>query len=608
MSERFYTLWREGKVIFGEHDVAVTTRKYKETIISSAIWFLGGGSLSPFDFEETKLFTREDGIPIHKQKHALGDLILEIEAFSDFGKTPNCYIKIKVTNPKEKSISEKIGFMLLTGLEHKLAFSGPDLYAIYNPTLADWSEISPTWEFCNGVYRDGERLLYSAGDINFGFSPSDGVSSAEITLLPGETKEHIFVFNIGEIPKFDYEDNKRLAISSWERELSRITKLPAKISENTNLAGIVKNLTAQLLQCFCLPKGLDIVFARQGGLQRQIWLYETMPVLSALSRLGSFDSYIEPVIDSYFTEFYTDSGKIEPLAIPWAMSTANAISSFSEYASYRGREYFERYIERVAKSFRWISHTRMTEEDAKPLGLIAGLFPPMASCDAQFVFQSWAITDTFNIKALRDFRDVCGKYGYYELYHEADTVLDEYRGVMKSVWDGMVKTQREANEPLFLPYCPSLPDEIVKQNFAFEAGLAYFVEALDIELEIALELIEAYTARGVIRGGLYDKMPNVKNSSGLGENNVDKNGVCYVWYVGNSEYFWFNYFLRHGMIEKCDEILRDLMKFAMTDEYYMFERYHRANVWFAPWSPNASANGRMINMLIDRALLDEKGN
>ncbi len=53
------------------------------------------------------------------------------------------------------------------------------------------------------------------------------------------------------------------------------------------------------------------------------------------------------------------------------------------------------------------------------------------------------------------------------------------------------------------------------------------------------------------------------------------------------------------MMNRCREILGGMHKYAMTDEYYMFERYHQRCVWFAPWSPNASANGRFIIMLLD---------
>ena len=81
--------------------------------------------------------------------------------------------------------------------------------------------------------------------------------------------------------------------------------------------------------------------------------------------------------------------------------------------------------------------------------------------------------------------------------------------------------------------------------------------------------------------------------------NLDDSGKCVVWYVACQEYYWFLYFLRHGMRERCEEILRDIYRYAMTDEYYMIERYHENEPYFVPWSPNASANGRVINMILD---------
>ena len=75
-------------------------------------------------------------------------------------------------------------------------------------------------------------------------------------------------------------------------------------------------------------------------------------------------------------------------------------------------------------------------------------------------------------------------------------------------------------------------------------------------------------------------------------------GKSVVWYVSTAEFAFFKYFHRHGMQERCEQIIRDQIRFSMTDEYYMVERFHEDNPWFIPWSPNASANGRLISMLI----------
>ena len=53
--------------------------------------------------------------------------------------------------------------------------------------------------------------------------------------------------------------------------------------------------------------------------------------------------------------------------------------------------------------------------------------------------------------------------------------------------------------------------------------------------------------------------------------------------------------MNHAMRDRAKEIIDD----AMTSEYYMIDHYHENDPYFCPWSPNASANGRLINMLLD---------
>ena len=58
------------------------------------------------------------------------------------------------------------------------------------------------------------------------------------------------------------------------------------------------------------------------------------------------------------------------------------------------------------------------------------------------------------------------------------------------------------------------------------------------------------------------------------------------------------------LTDRCREILRDAERYAMSDEYYMLERYHMRDPWYTPWTPNASCSGRMINMLLDMAEIE----
>ena len=95
-----------------------------------------------------------------------------------------------------------------------------------------------------------------------------------------------------------------------------------------------------------------------------------------------------------------------------------------------------------------------------------------------------------------------------------------------------------------------------------------------------------------------DKASDIKES-GSTRFNLDENGRCVAWYVCCHEYHWFKYFMRHGRLDMCERLLRGVYDYAMTDEYYMLERYNERDPYFAPWSPNASANGRTICMLLD---------
>ena len=601
MSERMYTVWREGKIMFGECEVAVRNQYFD--LISAGMWFLNH-ELSPFDFHECELFQREDGIPTHGfgfKLGALGALDFKVEMFSDFERVPAAHIKVRVENNTFNSEEAKFGFMLRTGKEGELIFAAPDVYRSYAPDIEVWREKSATWSYCDGVFTDGAREILKQGNMNFEFSPESGIASTAFTLLPGEAREVVFTFDIGKAKPVDYEKNKAASIAAWERELARINKISDSVRNNAPVFRAIKNLTVQLLQCFVRPKGVDFVLARQGGLQRQVWVYETMPVLESLERLGDFDSYIEPVMDVYFTKFASESGEITPLAIPWAMATGNVLYSFGTYAIRRGEKaFFEKYRDAAYRAYLWIKSTRAATK-AEP-GVVEGLFPPLRACDDELKFQSWCSTDTFNVRGLDALAEAFAAFGDGAA-EEIKAEAESYRARIMEIWAGFRDAQ--SGDELMIPFAPGVADEVIMKTYHFSYPTSYFVDSMDLPVEDAFRVIKAYTRLGMIKpdGTLYDRMPDRKVEEGA-ENgsslyNFDENGKCIVWYVCCHEYMWFNYFHRHGMKDRCNAILRGVWQHAMTDEYYMCERYNQRDPYFVPWSPNASASGRTINMLLD---------
>ena len=151
-----------------------------------------------------------------------------------------------------------------------------------------------------------------------------------------------------------------------------------------------------------------------------------------------------------------------------------------------------------------------------------------------------------------------------------------------------------------MPYSPKGDNRKIAEKFAFIACDSYISLAIKMDREDVERILRYRRSIGVIKGGLYNRMPD-KARTGSTICNLNSEGKCDVYYVNAHEYYWFLYFLERGEIDKCREIIDDNERYAMSKEFYMIERYKVSNEWFAPWMPNASANGRTILMMLDFA-------
>ncbi len=591
-SERMYTIWADGKLVFGDIIPSRTLENYS-TYTSAGMWLALGDDLGAPDFHIAENSTRPDGIPIHSVSYTIDGIRYSIESFASFERDSHCYASLTVTNTASVEKSEKVGFVIRTAPEKSLVKSGPDLYYSFDTDIGEWLATAPTWEATEGGYTDGERTITVGGEMDFTLDPVRGAITASVILSPGASVTSYFCYTRHGSAAPDYISERTACEQAWKQELSRINKLPECIASHSEYGPMVYNLAAQLLQCFCYPVGEDFILARQGGLSRMMWPYESMPVLKALSRIGDFDDYIEPTIDMYFARCADESGEITPFGIHWAMCTANVLYSFAEYSKKRGRAYFDKYRDDAYRSFKWIKATRAAT--VAHGDIVAGIFPPRQSCDDFLVFQGWGNTDSFNLRGLNAIADAFEYFGD-PAAEEMRREYNDYRAVMRSLWDDI--SAREDSDEIRVPFTPRGDDAPVEKEFCFGHFGAYLIEAIDIPETDVERIINYYTRRGFIKGGLYDRMPD-KNDHASTLYNLDENGRCVVWYVTAHEYLWFLYFMRHGMRDRAREIIDDAIRYAMTDEYYMIERYSERDPYFAPWCPNASANGRLIDMLLD---------
>ncbi len=606
-AERLITVWREGKIALGETEAPID-KDYKE-LTSAGIWFFSG-EYTQADFKESEYKVREDGIPAHKLSIKLGELSAELECVTDFVRKPTCFIKATIKNETDKKVCQKTGYILRAGKESELLYGTPDVYSVYNPNINVWLEKENTWSF-DGVWKSGEYFV-TCSDEKMQVCEEKGVAYLDTELNAGEEKIVYLSLGKGESRKFDFEEEKAKTVSLWQKELSRINKLPESIKNDSEKFKIIKNLTVQLLQCFTMPVGLDQVYLRQGGMQRRVWTYEAMPVLEGLAKIGDFDDYIEPVIDVYFTVFQEESGEMVPLGIHWAMATGTVLYSFGKYAMIRGKDYYQKYRDRAMKAFDWMKETRGKESYDGKVAIdekdkldenylcVEGLFPPMSACDNPLVFQSWLTTDCNNALGLGSFTEAV-EYFEDERAQEVRKEYEEYKSVIQNTWEKIKEEAGDADE-IEVPYTPLGNTPEVLERFSFSPAVGFLADLLKMPPCDYEKAIRYYTRRSVMQDGFYNRMPDKDpNIPGVLIADTDIEGRNLIWYVCAHEYNWLRCFKYHNDIERCQQILDDCLNKVISREYYMAERYHQRNPWYAPWSPNASCNGRLINMLLEMA-------
>ena len=72
-----------------------------------------------------------------------------------------------------------------------------------------------------------------------------------------------------------------------------------------------------------------------------------------------------------------------------------------------------------------------------------------------------------------------------------------------------------------------------------------------------------------------------------------------MWYLSTCDMRWFYTWLAQGRRDKAEEVIRAQLTYGMSEAYYIVERFADNDPWYMPWQPNASANGRLLSMLMD---------
>lgn len=213
-----------------------------------------------------------------------------------------------------------------------------------------------------------------------------------------------------------------------------------------------------------------------------------------------------------------------------------------------------------------------------------GLFPSMISTDAGAASRHWVMTDARNVIAYRRFAEAAQLFSDPFL-PEIKTAEAAYRTAMTEVLD-MWRAKAEGKDELRIPSTSDGADDAGLERFRFPdpgaiAGAGFLTED---------ELVRV--RRWLLRRGFA-------HERGLYKNTASRDPACrhHVWYTTSSELEWMRAWLRVGRKDMAVQALESCLLTAVTDECYVAERYHDANPWYYPWSPNASGMGRILQMI-----------
>ena len=578
-SERLFSLWAEGKLIFGEVLAKRESWEYHSTLEGCGVWLLGNGE--QFDFRKVKNILTENGVPVHALEHNWEGLKITEEGLCNTVRKTTCFVRITAENKTEEKLNKTLNLMVVTGLEYDIVFGGADGYSSYAPTLETWKEQKKIWRKEGSSYTDGHRVLSVKSDTAQLWEEEKGLISFNIELMPGERAAIEFSLDCGETKAFDYDTEKKATVAFWDKEIARINKLPQNIENNPEKLKMVRHLTAQILQCFAYSTDSDYLLPRQGGLMRIIWPTEAFAELDALGKIGNFNDYIEDVLKTYFEEMQDETGEVQNIGVYWGSVTASALYTFARYCMDANKDFFRKYRDNAVAGIKWIEKTRNSTCGVE--GLYGGMFPPMRSNDWEQVFQG--NNDPFNLMGLEVVAQLFEKMDDPEKEWVRE-IHDNYLACVKHHFKPYFDSVKDCEE-LRIPLCPDGNDSVLVENFYPLLYHGRFVWSGIVDDESDIRRVYKYMLNhGIAYKDFYGHMPY-------------PDGNNHIWYMSFPEYFWFLIWGKLGEREKMQGILDNQINYAMSEEYCMIERYADNDPYYVPWSPNASASGRTILMLLE---------
>ena len=322
-------------------------------------------------------------------------------------------------------------------------------------------------------------------------------------------------------------------------------------------------------------------------------------MLRPMLRTGHFDNvrksldYIFSLQDGGFPpegRFTTTQGSIGTTGPKWICTTGAALALACDYYIYSNdKDFLKQYLPKIIKASRWIvgelrATRKLNSDGSRPL--YYGLMPFGVGTDGDIGYIV-AISDAYTfwgfertVKLLEDIKYVDAG----ELRNELELYRNDLAVAIKGLShpNGLIDRRIITNETGANFYAGF-------ENVCSSAQLAY-AGVINPKLEIFQRFISYFEQNRAVDYFM---------------GNIDKD----VAYMGIAERDWQYIYLSTGQWKKAFAANRENLKYGMTqDVYQVQERFSRSNPAYAPWQPNGSGNGRILEMMLNSFYFDtDKG-
>jgi len=616
MAEQIVTMWPSSMILFGE----IPEGKAQHSYVSDGYGRFSGECIAPstgviftlkrdhdvvffkqrqndqyrhylcehdfMPYKAVSYHTRPDGIPIHHFYKDLDGIRFHEEAFCDTQRVPTAYIKVTVENTFGVEQTIELGALVRSGSEYMLVgCNEPDGYLKTEQVKERWLALPP-FEKQHGVLTNGVYSLYFDASLPCCDS-EDTDLCIQLILKPYEKKEFCFALSRSPKKPLAYRTAKAQSMRFWKQELGKAENIPNK----AGIRPLFFNLLAQNLQMFCHPTNAEYVLIRQGALQRYTWPEATY-VLQSLAKIGGYSSYLDQAFHTYFDvqqeKDGPNAGRIFVETVPWVSRTASILESFG-VASKNDPALYHKYEASAMMAFRWIECERAKTRDGKH-GIV-GLMPAGISTDHHFAdAQQWSFSDAPNLFGYECLLQATRQYQSPYL-SEILTAYDDYLSVLKNLFSNIAKEQ-DSSEFLYVPRdprnIPELEQALNKDPFLYSVPYHLLpIGVAGFDTTEAKKVLHTYQCNGQSKNGLL--YPTYRSTCGVGR----------TWYLSVGEYLLYQYYNKSGNKAAQRSLIESQLKYGVSREYYLCERYDDHDAYTAPWMPNASANGRLLLMLFD---------